>query len=118
MTIHYTKNTMEVTAWCAKCQRDTQHRVDGGRRGPCLECIGFKIGRYLFARQPACFHCDVPFPETTKVEASGLSVVLLCPKCGLMTPCQFEEKLTKAQRERRKKQEHEKQNPTLFGDAK
>ena len=37
MTIHYTKNTLEVTAWCAKCQRDTQHRVDGGRRGPCID---------------------------------------------------------------------------------
>jgi hypothetical protein len=37
MAEHYTKNTLECTAWCGKCQRDTQHRVDGGRRGPCLE---------------------------------------------------------------------------------
>jgi hypothetical protein len=111
---HYTKNTLETTAYCRKCQRDTQHRVDSGRRGPCLECIGFKIGRYLFATQPSCYHCDTPFPEATRVQASGLSVVLVCPSCGLMTPCQFEEKLTKAQRERRKKQEQEKQNPKLF----
>jgi hypothetical protein len=39
MPEHYTRNTLEVTAWCARCQRDTQHRVDGGRRGPCLECL-------------------------------------------------------------------------------
>jgi hypothetical protein len=37
MPEHYTKNTLECTAWCKKCQRNTQHRVDGGRRGPCLE---------------------------------------------------------------------------------
>lgn len=37
MPEHYTKNTEECTAWCAKCQRMTQHRVDGGRRGPCID---------------------------------------------------------------------------------
>lgn len=37
MAEHYTKNTEECTAWCAKCQRHTQHRVDGGRRGPCID---------------------------------------------------------------------------------
>lgn len=37
MPEHYTKNTLECTAWCSKCGRFTQHRVDGGRRGPCLE---------------------------------------------------------------------------------
>ena len=37
MPEHYTKNTLECTAWCKRCGRMTQHRVDGGRRGPCLE---------------------------------------------------------------------------------
>ena len=37
MPEHYTKNTLECTAWCAKCQKLTQHRVDGGRRGPCID---------------------------------------------------------------------------------
>jgi len=37
MPEHYTKNTLECTAWCAKCQRFTQHRVDEGRRGPCID---------------------------------------------------------------------------------
>lgn len=34
---HYTKNTLEATAHCKKCGKPTQHRVDGGRLGPCLE---------------------------------------------------------------------------------
>lgn len=36
---HYTKATLECTAYCLRCAKDTQHRVDGVRRGPCLECI-------------------------------------------------------------------------------
>lgn len=39
MTEHYTKNTVSVSAWCPKCRKETMHRVDAGRRGPCLECI-------------------------------------------------------------------------------
>ncbi len=39
MPEHYTRNTIEATVWCNRCNRDTQHRVDGGRRGPCLECL-------------------------------------------------------------------------------
>ena len=39
MPEHYTKNTLECTAWCNRCGKFTQHRVDGGRRGPCLDCI-------------------------------------------------------------------------------
>jgi ribosomal protein L44E len=38
VTEHYTKNTLECTAYCRPCGRFTQHRVDSGRRGPCLEC--------------------------------------------------------------------------------
>jgi hypothetical protein len=25
---HYTRNTVEVSAWCAKCSKRTMHRVD------------------------------------------------------------------------------------------
>lgn len=39
MSEHYTKNTVEVSVYCAKCGKDTEHRVDGGRRGPCLVCL-------------------------------------------------------------------------------
>jgi hypothetical protein len=38
MSFHYTKNTVEASAWCLRCNRVTMHRVDQGRIGPCLEC--------------------------------------------------------------------------------
>jgi ribosomal protein L44E len=34
---HYTRNTESAWEWCNKCQRLTEHRVDGVKRGPCLE---------------------------------------------------------------------------------
>lgn len=39
MTQHFTKNTVSASFFCGKCNRNTQHRIDGGRKGPCLECI-------------------------------------------------------------------------------
>jgi hypothetical protein len=43
MTQHFTRNTVEASAWCAICKKRTMHRVDAdemqGRLGPCLECI-------------------------------------------------------------------------------
>ena len=38
MTQHYTRNTVSAMAWCGKCGRQTEHRIDGVKRGPCLEC--------------------------------------------------------------------------------
>jgi hypothetical protein len=37
MAEHYTRNTLTATAWCNKCGRHTEHRIDDGRRGPCLD---------------------------------------------------------------------------------
>jgi hypothetical protein len=37
MPEHYTRNTISATCWCAKCGRMTDHRVDDGRRGPCID---------------------------------------------------------------------------------
>lgn len=39
MTQHFTSNTVSVSAWCNKCRANTQHRVEGHRKGPCLRCI-------------------------------------------------------------------------------
>jgi hypothetical protein len=39
MTQHYTRNTVEASAWCRVCGRDTMHRIDGVKLGPCLACI-------------------------------------------------------------------------------
>lgn len=37
MTEHYTSNTESVTAYCNTCNRPTQHKVSGNRRGRCME---------------------------------------------------------------------------------
>lgn len=39
MPEHFTRNTVSASYWCAKCSKATQHRVDGGRRGPCIPCM-------------------------------------------------------------------------------
>jgi len=39
MPEHFTKNTIEASFWCSKCGKATMHRVDDGRRGPCLFCM-------------------------------------------------------------------------------
>jgi hypothetical protein len=36
---HYTKSTVSVSVWCNTCGKETMHRVDAGRRGPCLACM-------------------------------------------------------------------------------
>jgi len=40
---HFTRNTVEASAWCVKCGKETMHRVDcdaqQGRLGPCLVCM-------------------------------------------------------------------------------
>jgi len=36
---HYTRRTVSAASWCGKCQKNTQHRVDDRRLGPCLECV-------------------------------------------------------------------------------
>lgn len=39
MTQHYSRNTVEASAWCKVCGKDTMHRIDGVKLGPCLTCI-------------------------------------------------------------------------------
>ena len=36
---HSTKSTISAAFHCKKCKKETQHRIDDGRKGPCLECI-------------------------------------------------------------------------------
>lgn len=38
MTQHFTRNTVSAAHWCGKCQKQTQHRIDKGRKGPCIAC--------------------------------------------------------------------------------
>ena len=37
MPEHYTRNILEVTAWCRKCQKRTQHLVYEGRQRRCID---------------------------------------------------------------------------------
>jgi len=39
MTHHFTRNTVSAEFYCPKCRKRTQHRIDGVRKGPCLECV-------------------------------------------------------------------------------
>lgn len=39
MPQHYTRSTVSAEAWCLKCNRRTQHRIDDRILGPCLVCI-------------------------------------------------------------------------------
>lgn len=39
MTQHFTHNTVSATFYCGKCGKPTAHRIDSGRKGPCLECM-------------------------------------------------------------------------------
>jgi ribosomal protein L44E len=39
MPEHFTRNTVSASFFCNKCGKFTQHRIDDGRKGPCLDCI-------------------------------------------------------------------------------
>jgi hypothetical protein len=34
---HFPKSTLTATAWCLKCNRSTEHQIDDGRVGRCLD---------------------------------------------------------------------------------
>jgi hypothetical protein len=37
MAEHFPKSTLTATGWCLKCHRNTEHQVDDGRLGRCLD---------------------------------------------------------------------------------
>lgn len=39
MTQHFTRSTVSQSLWCKRCQKYTQHRIDGVRKGACLACV-------------------------------------------------------------------------------
>lgn len=36
---HYTRGTVEASAWCRKCGKPTMHLVFGVKLGSCKKCI-------------------------------------------------------------------------------
>jgi len=49
MSEHFTSNTVSAAFYCGKCAKQTQHRVDNKRKGPCLECLE-RLEREIAAR--------------------------------------------------------------------
>lgn len=47
MTQHFTRNTVSAAFYCGKCEKPTQHRIDSGRKGPCLDCIARAEAEYF-----------------------------------------------------------------------
>jgi ribosomal protein L44E len=39
LTQHFTRSTVSAEFYCSKCGKPTQHRIDGVKKGPCLECM-------------------------------------------------------------------------------
>jgi hypothetical protein len=84
---HYTKNTVTATAWCKKCGGFKSHRIDGGRVGPCLTCVGATAGALTFeapaaaadAQQvglfaaPAVAETNAAIAETIPVQAETVA---------------------------------------------
>jgi len=50
---HYTRNTKSVSVYCSTCRRNTIHRVDDRRLGPCLEHVFPRISKDQEKRQKA-----------------------------------------------------------------
>jgi ribosomal protein L44E len=50
MPHHYTSNTVSVSVWCQVCRKETMHRVDDKRRGPCLECLAERTRKAALRR--------------------------------------------------------------------
>ena len=60
MPEHYTKATTQATVWCKRCGKPAPHRIDNGRRGPCLVCLSrLEAG--------AAKHADNPKPPPTQI---------------------------------------------------
>jgi ribosomal protein L44E len=36
---NFEKSNVSVEFYCSKCEQNTLHRIDQGRRGPCLKCL-------------------------------------------------------------------------------
>lgn len=50
---HYTKNTVSAKFWCNSCYKETEHRIDDGRRGPCMNPEHGRQSRLIDTSPPA-----------------------------------------------------------------
>ena len=61
MPEHYPKSVTDCWEYCTQCGRNTTHRVDGGRRGPCLDPNHGPVVR-----------AEIPEPEAPPPPQKGL----------------------------------------------
>jgi hypothetical protein len=52
LTQHFTRSTVSAEFYCSKCGKPTQHRIDGVKKGPCLECIAKLEHEHITASKP------------------------------------------------------------------
>lgn len=52
MSQHYTKNTIETSAWCNKCGKMTAHTVSDRRLGYCIPCYQKPLSEAKVAEEP------------------------------------------------------------------
>src|SRR3954453_1253657 len=75
---HLSKSTVSATYNCRKCGRITPHRIDGGRKGPCMVCNPSVALKSKPVRQepesdwPLACHCrKYPFPHHHEPEEAN-----------------------------------------------
>jgi hypothetical protein len=57
MSEHFSRNTVSASFYCGRCKKFTQHRIDSGRKGPCLDCIE------KYDLRPVLSHAPEPEPQ-------------------------------------------------------
>jgi hypothetical protein len=55
-TQHFTRNTLEATAYCKRCVRFTRHQVSGGVITHCLECQARRAEAHANSARPLPAH--------------------------------------------------------------
>jgi hypothetical protein len=63
MSQHFTRRTVSAAAYCNKCGKQTQHRIDDRRLGPCLECIARNDALVTKPKKTAAQQGALSFPE-------------------------------------------------------
>ena len=59
---HFQKNVVEASFWCNSCGKSTPHRIDDGRRGPCLSSVHGRQAKLLDPTPPPAEQTEM-FPQ-------------------------------------------------------
>ena len=76
MSQHFTRNTVSAAFLCSKCGKETQHRIDAKRKGPCLSCLE----RPLLKVKPAAQQIGLfVAPQDDSIHAAGVAKAPAAP---------------------------------------